>query len=91
MGFHSVFFVQLLFLEASMKIKTLLISASLIGLALPAFAETSYFVVQGPDKHCSVVDQRPITKETTVVGPDGVTYKTKTEAMDAMKSVTVCQ
>jgi len=38
-----------------------------------------------------VVDQRPVTKETTVVGPDGVTYKTKTEAMDAMKTVTVCR
>jgi hypothetical protein len=72
-----------------MKIKTLVASAALIGIALPAFAETSYFVVQGPDKHCQVVDQRPTTKETTVIGPDGV-YKTRIEAEDAMKTVTVC-
>ncbi len=72
-----------------MKIKTLIISASLIGFALPAFAE-EYYVVQGPDHHCTVVDQKPMTKETTVVGPDGVTYKTRTEAMDAMKTVKVC-
>jgi hypothetical protein len=77
--------------EENAMIKTLLASAVLVGLALPAFAETGYFIVQGPDKHCTVVDQRPVTKETTVVGPDGVTYKTKTEAMDAMKTVTVCR
>ena len=74
-----------------MKVKTLLASALLVSFALPALAESSYFIVQGPDKHCTVVDQRPMTKETTVVGPDGVTYKTKTEAMDAMKTVTVCR
>jgi hypothetical protein len=74
-----------------MKIRTLVASAALIGFAFPAFADTSYFIVQGPDKHCTITDSRPVTKETTVVGPDGVTYKTKTEAMDAMKTVKVCE
>ena len=73
-----------------MKIKTLVLSAVLAGFALPAFAQ-SYYIVQGPDKKCSVVDTKPMTKEETIVGPDGVTYKTRTEAMDAMKTVTVCR
>jgi hypothetical protein len=79
-----------LFLEAHMKIKILLTSALLVGTALPAFAQSSYFIVQGPNKHCSIVDQRPVTHETTVVGPNGVMYKTRTEAESAMKTVTVC-
>jgi hypothetical protein len=74
-----------------MKIKTLVASAALIGIALPAFAETGYFVVQGPDKHCQIVDQRPVSKTETIVGPDGVTYKTRTEAVDAMKTISVCR
>ena len=73
-----------------MNIKALVLGAALVGVALPAFAETDYLVVQGPDHHCTVVDKRPMTKETTVVSLDGVTYKTRTEAMDAMKTVTVC-
>jgi hypothetical protein len=72
-------------------IKTLLVSAALIGFALPAFAETEYFIVQGPDKHCTVVDQRPVTKETTIIGPNGgVTYKTRIEAEGAVKTVREC-
>jgi hypothetical protein len=74
-----------------MNIKALLVGAALVGVAMPAFAETDYYIVQGTDHHCSVVDQRPMTKETTVVSPDGVTYKTRTEAMDAMKTVKVCE
>lgn len=73
-----------------MKIKTLILSAAMIGLAAPAFAE-SYYIVQGPDRHCSIVDQRPVTKEMTVVNPNGVTYTTRTQAMDAMKTVKVCE
>ena len=74
-----------------MKIKALLAGAALVGIAMPAFAQTSYYIVRGPDRHCQVVDQRPMTKETTVVSPDGVTYKTRTEAMDAMRTVKVCE
>jgi hypothetical protein len=72
-------------------IRTLLAGAALIGFALPALADTGYFIVQGPDKHCTIVDQRPVTKEMTIVGPDGVTYQTRTEAEGAMKTVKVCE
>jgi hypothetical protein len=74
-----------------MKAKFALAGALLIAAALPALADSSYFIVQGPDRHCQIVDQRPTTKETTVVNPDGTTYTTRTEAMDAMKTVKVCE
>jgi hypothetical protein len=63
----------------------------LVATALPALADTSYFVVQGRDHHCQVVDKRPTTKEMTVVNPDGTSYTTRTEAMDAMKTIKVCE
>jgi hypothetical protein len=88
---HHSCFLHELSLEEEMKTKLLLSGALLVGLAAPAFADTTWYVVQGADHHCQVVDQRPVTKETTVVSPGGVTYKTRTEAMDAMKSVTVCR
>ena len=78
-----------------MRIKTALISGALAAsVALPALAQVTkadFYIVQGADRHCTVVDQKPMTKETTVVGPDGVTYHTRTEAMDAMKTVKVCE
>ena len=75
-----------------MQIRTLLTGALLAGIAVPAVAQTSYFIVQDPrTSHCSIVDERPVTKEMTVVGPDGVTYKTRVEAENAMKTVTVCR
>jgi hypothetical protein len=36
------------------------------------------------------MDKRPTVTEETVVGPDGVVYKTRTEAESAMKTVKVC-
>ena len=74
-----------------MKLNTALTSLLLVGIALPAAAQSSYFIVQDAQKHCSIVDQRPVTREMTVVGPDGVVYKTRTEAEGAMKTVTVCR
>ena len=74
-----------------MKIQIALAGAMLVATALPALAETSYFIVSGPDHHCRVVDQRPTEKNMTVVNPDGTTYTTRTEAMTAMKTVKVCE
>ena len=42
------------------------------------------------DPKCQIVAQKPTSTEYTVVGPDGVVYKTKTEAETAMKTVKVC-
>jgi hypothetical protein len=74
-----------------MKVQIALAGAMLVATALPAFAQSSYYIVQGPDRHCQVVDKRPTTKEMTVVNPDGSTFTTRTQAMDAMKTIKVCE
>lgn len=63
------------------------------ALTVPAFAQgvTSYYIVQDvKTKKCTVLDKKPVATEATVVGPDGVVYKTRTEAETAMKTVKVC-
>jgi hypothetical protein len=55
---------------------------------LPALAATDYFIVRGPDHRCQVVDQRPTAKDMTIVGS---TYRTRTEAMNMMRTVKVCE
>lgn len=74
-----------------MKLNPVLAGAFVVGLALPAFAQTSYYIVQDvKTKHCRIVDQRPTSQEWTSVGPNGVVYHTRTEAEDAMRTVKVC-
>jgi len=80
-----------------MKLTRFMTSAAVVAaLALPGYGAsaqgmTSYYVVQDmKTKKCTVVDKKPVTTESTVVGPDGVAYKTRTEAEDAMKTVKVC-
>ncbi|MBV9551372.1 MAG: hypothetical protein JO032_01145 [Alphaproteobacteria bacterium] len=72
-----------------MKAQIALAGAMLMAVAAPAFAD-SFWIVQGPDRHCQIVDKRPVTKEMTVVSPDGMTYTTRTEAEGAMKTIKVC-
>jgi hypothetical protein len=67
--------------------------AAALALPIGAFAQgaTSYYIVQDvKTKKCTVVDKKPVATEATVVGPDGVVYKTKAEAETAMKTVKVC-
>ncbi|MBV9827148.1 MAG: hypothetical protein JO001_16005 [Alphaproteobacteria bacterium] len=67
------------------------IAASLVLPSVAAFADDSYYVIQDvKTKKCSIVDKKPVATESTVVGPDGVVYKTRTEAETAMKTVKVC-
>jgi hypothetical protein len=71
--------------------KKLLIAGSLAAFAVTgAYAQTAgfYIVRDATTKKCTIVDQKPTTTTTTVVG-DGV-YKTKTEAETSMKTVKVC-
>jgi hypothetical protein len=59
------------------------------AIASPAFAQAEFYVVQDvKTKKCTIVDKKPTTTETTVVG-NGV-YKTKVEAETGMKTVKVC-
>ena len=55
-----------------------------------AVAQTSFYVVQDvKTKKCTIVDQKPTTTETVVVG-DGAVFKTRTEAETGMKTIKVC-
>jgi hypothetical protein len=67
------------------------IAAALIVPSLPAFAQDAYYIVQDvKTKKCTILDKKPAATEATLVGPDGVVYKTRTEAEGAMKTVKVC-
>jgi hypothetical protein len=69
--------------------KKLLAATLLIAFVTPALAADEFYVVQDvKTKKCTIVDKKPTTTETTVVG-NGV-YKTRTEAETGMKSVKVC-
>ena len=71
-------------------------TAVVAALTLPALGAlaqgvTSYYVVQDvKTKKCTILDKKPVATEATVVGPDGVVYKTRTEAETSMKTVKVC-
>jgi hypothetical protein len=68
--------------------KKLLGAAVLVAFITPAHAD--FYVVQDvKTKKCTIVDQKPTTTETTVVG-NGTVYKTREEATTGMKSVKVC-
>ena len=67
-----------------------LIAMALLGAFItPALAADEFYVVQDvKTKKCTIVDKRPTTTETTIVG-NGV-FKTRVEAETGMKSVKVC-
>jgi hypothetical protein len=75
-----------------MKLKMILTGALFAGFVLPAAAQaqTYYVVHDATTKHCTIVDQKPVTTETTTVDANGVVYKTRTEAETAMKTIKVC-
>ena len=70
-------------------------AAVLVAFAAPAFAQTStttesFYVVRDPStKKCTIVNERPTSTTTTIVG-DGTVYRSRTEAEGAMKQTKVC-
>jgi hypothetical protein len=69
--------------------KKIILAAVLVAFVTPALAADEYYVVQdAKTKKCTVVDKKPTTTETVVVG-NGM-YKTRTEADTGMKTVKVC-
>ena len=72
--------------------KKILVTAALVALAGPAFAQSSFYIVQdSATKKCTIVSERPTTTTTTVVSPSGATYTTRAEAETGMKTVKVCE
>ncbi|RAI43454.1 hypothetical protein [Rhodoplanes roseus] len=64
----------------------ILVAAS--GIA--AAQTTEYYIVQDTaTKRCTIVDKKPTTQTTVVVG-DGKVYTSRSEAETAVKTVKVC-
>jgi hypothetical protein len=72
-----------------MRIKLLVAAAGLAAFGTPALADF-YIVQDTTTKRCTIVEQRP-TSQTTVVVGNGTTYTTRQEAEGAMKTVKVCE
>jgi hypothetical protein len=67
----------------------LLAAAALAAFVTPALAAEFYVVQDTSSKRCQIVEQRPTTQTSVVVG-DGKVFTTRTEAESAMKSIQVC-
>lgn len=73
------------------------------ALAAPAFAQASktvtttspssasYYIVQDAStKKCMIMQEKPKSASMTIVGGDGMIYKTETEAQTVLKTTKVC-
>ena len=69
--------------------KIAITAAVLAAFVTTASAQTFYVVQDVKTKKCTIVDQKPTTETTVVVGDGGV-FKTRTEAESSMKTVKVC-
>ena len=69
--------------------KIAITAALLVAFVTTASAQTFYVVQDVKTKKCTIVDQKPTTQTTVVVG-DGAVFKTRTEAESSMKTVKVC-
>jgi expansin (peptidoglycan-binding protein) len=71
-----------------MKTRILLAGALMLGFAGTAMAD-EYYVVQGPEHHCTVTTTRPADREyVTQIGP--LAFKSREEAQDRIKQTKVC-
>jgi|SwirhisoilCB1_FD_contig_81_617171_length_488_multi_11_in_0_out_0_1 hypothetical protein len=60
------------------------------GFAAPALAASNYFVAQNSTTHkCSVVDRKPDGKSLIQISTSS--YKSKSDAMKAMKDLSECK
>jgi len=65
-------------------------AALAMAIATPASAAEFYIVQDSSSKRCTIVDKKPTTQTTVIVG-DGRVYTSRTEAEGAMKTVKVCE
>ena len=71
-----------------MKMKYAFAAALIVASAAPALAD-EYYVVRGPDRHCTVTTTRP-EKNTIITQIGPLAFKTRTEAEDRIKTTKVC-
>ena len=74
-----------------MKVKLLVASILMAGLASPAFAATYYVVQSTKTQKCSVTMSKPSAKSKTAALVGDAVYKTKKEATDAMAAAAACK
>jgi len=73
-----------------MHTKLLIAAVAVAAFATPSLAAEFFIVQDTGTKRCTIVDQRPTTQTTTIVGP-GTAFTTRTEAETAMRTVKVCE
>ena len=74
--------------EERMTKKTLLTAAILISFAAPALAD-QYYIVRGPDRHCTVTTTKP-TEQTTITQKGPLAFESREKAEDRIKTTKVC-
>ena len=75
--------------EKVMRSRMLVVAAGVAAFATPALADF-YIVQDSGTKRCSIVEQRPTTQTSVIVG-DGKVYTSRTEAEGALRTVKVCE
>ena len=70
------------------RTKLLLIAAIAVTFAAPALAD-EYYVVRGPNRHCTVTTIKP-THETTITQIGPLAFETREKAEDRIKTTRVC-
>jgi hypothetical protein len=73
-----------------MRMKLFAAAALVTAIATPALAAEFYVVQDSTTKRCTIVEQKPTTQTSVIVG-DGRVYTSRTEAEGAMKTVKVCE
>lgn len=71
-----------------MKTKTLLATAIVLSFATSALAD-QYYVVRGPDRHCTVTTTKP-TEQTTITQIGPLAFELREKAEDRIKTTKVC-
>jgi len=71
-----------------MNAKILLAAAIVLSFSASAFAD-EYYVVRGPDRHCTVTTTRP-TEQTTVTQIGPLAFESRDKAEDRIKTTKVC-
>jgi len=66
-------------------LKYVLAGSLAVAFIIPAVAADEYYIVRGPDKKCTVVQEKPTTTTMTVLG--NTVYKSRSEAETSIKKV----
>jgi hypothetical protein len=71
-----------------MRVQTILAAVILLSFAGSALAD-EYYVVRGPDRHCTITTTKP-TEQTTVTQIGPLAFETREKAEDRVKTTKVC-